>query len=437
MDPFLIGIIGIVVFLIFLSLGVHIGVALGLVGVFGLAVFLGLKPAITVLATSAFHLAADPSFIAIPCFTLMGLAAMYGGISDATFNALNKIIGRFRGGLGIASVAACTAFGAVCGSSAVTAQVFAKASCPPMRRQGYDKRLAYGLVTTSGIIGMLIPPSMFAVIYGLVTGESIGALLMAGVGPGLLLGVLFSGVIIVISVLKPKMVSRGSVEGASLTKKERLAAIKGLWPIAISALVVTGGIYGGVFTPTEASAWGALSILIISMTWGGMRWKQLAQTMSETISIVGMIFLLLTAAKVFGRFIVVSGVSANLVDFIVSLNPNDWQLMVGMIILYLILGCFLDGMSMLVTTVPIIYPVIQVMGIDPIWFAIVMIMAMETGLVTPPVGMNAYIVKSVAEPDVSLEDIFLGVLPFLGVMVLGIILVIIFPEIGIWLPSLR
>ena len=159
--------------------------------------------------------------------------------------------------------------------------------------------------------------------------------------------------------------------------------------------------------------------------------------MAETIGIVGMIFLLLTSARVFGRFIVMSGVSGQLVDFIVSLNPNAWQLMVGMILLYLVLGCFLDGMSMLVTTVPIIYPVIEVMGIDPIWFTIVMIMAMETGLVTPPVGMNVYIVKSVAEPDVSLEDIFIGVLPFLGIMLLGIILVIIFPEIGIWLPSLR
>jgi tripartite ATP-independent transporter DctM subunit len=432
MEHVLVGVIGIVVLLFLLALGVHIGVALGLVGAAGLVIILGIEATVSTVVSGAFHFATNPEFIVIPTFTLMGLAAMYGGVSEATFSALNKLTAKLPGGLGIAAILGCAGFGTVCGSSVVAATVFAKVGCPEMRRHGYDKRFSYGLVATAGMIGMLIPPSMLAVIYGLITEESIGQLLIAGIGPGLLLMVIYSLGTVLMVKFRPQLAPRVST---NYSWKERLLSFKGLWPITISAVVVIGGIYGGVFTPTEAAAWGALIILIISFTWGRMRWKQLWSTLGELMGVMAMIFFVITAAKVFGRFMAVSGVAQDLVTVIINLDPSVWQLMLGIMVLFVILGCFLDSTSMIVLTMPLIYPMVKEMGIEPMWFAMVCILSIEAGLVTPPVGLNVYGVKSVAEPDVSTEDIFIGAVPFLIMTLIALGLVIVFPAIATWLPQ--
>jgi tripartite ATP-independent transporter DctM subunit len=431
-DPFLAGILGIFALFFMLAAGVHIGVALGVVGVLGTMVSIGLEGSISLLATTSFHFATNPEFIVMPLFILMGLLAMMGGISEATYDALSKWIGKIRGGLGIATVGACTAFGTVSGSALVTATVFAKVSCPEMRRHGYSKGLAYGIVSSAGAIGMLIPPSLLAVVYGLLTLESIGDLLIAGIAPGMLLALVFAGGILSMAAIKPALAPPVAF---SLTWGQRMASLKDFWPIAVSGAVVIGGIYGGVFTPTEAGAFGALAILLIAIFWGGMRWPQLRLALNETVSITAMIFLILIAAKVFSRFMMLSGVAPRLVNAIIDLGLTPLGLVIAMAILYLILGAFLDSISMLSITIPVVYPAVKAMGIDPMWFAMVVILAIHVGLITPPVGLNVYAVKGVAEPDVSLEDIFRGAIPFFFMMLVALAIIIAFPTLSTWLPA--
>jgi tripartite ATP-independent transporter DctM subunit len=432
MDPFLTGILGVLVLFFMLAVGVHIGVALGVVGVLGMLVIIGLEAGVTLLATTSFHFATNPEFIVMPLFILMGLLAMMGGISEATYSALSKWIGKLRGGLGIATVGACTAFGTVSGSALVTATVFARVSCPEMRRQGYSKGLAYGIVSSAGAIGMLIPPSLLAVVYGLLTLESIGDLLIAGIAPGVLLAVVFTGGILVMAYTNPTLAPPVTFD---ITWGQRLSSLKDFWPIGIAGLVVIGGIYSGFFTPSEAGAFGALAILLIAIFWGGMRWPQLRMALNETVSITAMIFLILIAAKVFSRFMMLSGVAPKLVNTILDLGLGPLGLVITMAILYLILGAFLDSISMLSITIPVIYPAVQALGIDPMWFAMVVILAIHVGLITPPVGLNVYAVKGVAEPDVSLEDIFRGTIPFFFMMLLALAIIIAFPILSTWLPA--
>ncbi|MEE9203355.1 MAG: TRAP transporter large permease, partial [Dehalococcoidia bacterium] len=406
--------------------------ALGVVGVLGMLVVIGLEAGVSLLATTSFHFATNPEFIVMPLFILMGLLAMKGGISEATYDALSKWIGKLRGGLGIATVGACTAFGTVSGSALVTASVFARVSCPEMRRHGYSKGLAYGIVSSAGAIGMLIPPSLLAVVYGLLTLESIGDLLIAGIAPGMLLAVVFTGGILAIAYLNP---SAAPPVAFDITWGQRLASLKDFWPIGVAGLVVIGGIYSGFVTPTEAGAFGALAILLMAVFWGGMRWPQLRTALNETVSITAMIFLILIAAKVFSRFMMLSGVAPKLVNTILDLGLSPLGLVIAMAILYLILGAFLDSISMLSITIPVIYPAVQAMGIDPMWFAMVVILAIHVGLITPPVGLNVYAVKAVAEPDVSLEDVFRGTTPFFFMMLLALAIIIAFPVLSTWLPA--
>lgn len=431
MDPFVVGIIGVVVLLGLLAVGVHIGIALAGVGMFGLMILIGPQAAVSTVTTGAFYFATDPQFIVIPTFTIMGLVAMYGGVSDVAFNILSKWLGRLPGGLGIAAVAGCTAFGTVCGSSLVTAVVFAKVSSPEMRKHGYDKRFAYGIVATAGIIGILIPPSSMAVVYGLMTQESIGGILMAGIGPGLILAVMYTIGIIVMVRLNPKLAPFTAIR---YSWKERITSTKGLWPVIVIAIVIIGGIYGGVFTAAEAASFGTLVIILIAFLWGHMRWKMFSSALSETVSMMAMIFLILIAARVFSRFMTVSGVAQHMVALIMNMHPTSLQLIFGIVVMYLILGCFLDSISMLCITIPLIYPTVKAMGIEPMWFSMIVMMSIEAGLVTPPVGMNVFGVKAVAEPDVSLGDVFRGAFPFLIMTVIGIVLVIFIPAIANWIP---
>ena len=432
MDPLVVGFIGIGVFLVLLAAGVHIAVALGAVGLAGLIYFVGFGPALSILINACFYKVYNIMFLVLILFITVGVLAAAGGISSDTYRALSLWLNKIRGGLAIATVASCTAFGTVCGSSLVTAAVFAKASVPEMRQYGYDKRLSYGLVAAAGNIGMLIPPSVLIIFYAILTEESPGKLLIAGLTPGLMLFVVFSIGILVMGRLKPDLL--GSSHTIKTTWRERFVSLRLLWPIILVATILVVGVATGILAVGEAGAAGVLVIFFVVL-FTRRSWKVISSGLADSAAIAAMIFFIFISAGVFSRFLAFSGVAPALIEWLLSLELSHLGVVIAMSIVYLIMGCFLDAISMLAITSPIIYPAVQMMGIDPIWYAMSIILAIHIGLITPPVGLNVYGVKGVAEADVSLEDIFIGALPFFVLSLIALVFIIAFPQLSTFFPS--
>jgi tripartite ATP-independent transporter DctM subunit len=439
MDSLLIGVLGIVFLFFLLATGIHIGVALIASGLVGLSVLTGFSVAIKMIVSAFYHKISTPALITLPLFILMGHLASGGGISNDIYNSLNKWLGRFRSGLGVSTIIACTAFGTVCGSSLVTAAVFAKISAPQMRQHNYDKKLAYGICASGGSIGMLIPPSILAIVYGTLSGVSIGKVLMAGVAPGILLMFAFSGTILLIAKLKPSAVGRPMPD---VTWKERIKSLKGFWSIVIVGIVIFGGMYAGVFSPSEAAAFAAFILLVIYLFVTLPRLsrreslKELLKALTETSVTSAMIFLVMGGATVFSQFIVLSGITTSLSALFLGTGLPAFAIMAIFTLVVLILGCFLDGISILCITIPVFNPIAGAAGIDAIWYATVIILSIEVGLITPPLGLNLYAAKGVAEPDVTLEDVFRGCFPFFIAMIVTLAVLYVFPPISTFLPGL-
>lgn len=435
MDPILIGIIGIVVLLVLLFAGVHVAVTLGLVGLFGGAAIVGFKTAALIAVDTIYYKACAWSLVTLPLFILMGYLAAGGGVSTKLYDALSLWLRKFKSGLGIATVLGCTGFGAVTGSSIVTSSVFAKIAAPEMRRHGYDKKLAYGICASSGIIGMMIPPSILAIVYGTLTGLSIGRLLVAGIGPGLMLAVIFSIGIVLIGKLRPEQIKTTAITG--VTWRQRFAALPPTWPIIVVGVVIFGGIFTGVFSPSEAAAAATFIILIVVLVTRHSRIKEsIVPALRDTASNTAMIFLLLCSAQVFASFLILTGLSGKAVALIIDLQLPTLAFMGMFVLLYLILGMVIDSISMFAITIPIVVPAINALGIDPIWFAMVAITSSQVGTITPPMGFCVYASKAVAEPDVSLGDIFRGSMPFLIMDAVVLVILLLAPAISIALPSL-
>lgn len=436
MDPFLVGIVGLAVLAVFLLAGVHVGISLAVVGFLGLCFVLGFEPAIYMLVGGTFHKIASWALVPLPLFVLMGLLAAGGGVSKRLYDGLTLWLGKIRGGLGVATTVANAFFGTLSGSSVVNAVVFSKIAAPEMRRHGYDKKVAYGLCASAGIIGMLIPPSILMIVYGSVSGDSMGALLIAGTAPGIVLTITITGAIFLIVKIKPTWIRRTPVtEG--VTWRQRFAVLPSFWPIGVIAAALFGGIFGGVFTPTEASAVAVFVVFIVLLILNHRTaLGALKTSLLDTAGISAMIFLLFCGAAVFSRFMVVTGVSTWIAEIITSLDISNLFLVVLIALFYLALGTFLDGTSMILITVPIFVPVIRALGIDTIWFAMVVILAVHIGQITPPVGFTVYAAKGVAEPDVSLEDIFRGSSPFFLAGLVALAIIIAFPWLSTILPSL-
>ena len=431
-----VGFAGIGVLIVLLLLGVHIAVALAVTGFMGVVAMRGIVPGASLLATSFYYKIANYSLITIPLFVLMGLLAASGGISNKLYDAATVWMGKVKAGLGIATVLACTAFGTVCGSSLVTASVFAKVSGPHMRSHGYAKRLAYGICASAGMIGMLIPPSVLAVVYSFVSGESVGKLQIAGTGPGLLLAVFYSGGLVLLSKIRPMWMAVPE-QTTTPTWKERFRSLLPTWPVLVVAVVIFGGIFRGVFSPTEAASVAAFVMLILFFIIKRVKVRSdLVAAFTDTATISAMIFAIMAGASVFAYFLILSGVTPLVISLILGLNLSPMALIIAIIILYLILGCFLDSISMVALTVPVLHPVIVQMGIDPIWYAMVAIFAMEIGLITPPVGLNVFGTQAVAESDVTVEDVFAGSLPFFFMAAAALILILIFPRIVTFFPDI-
>lgn len=440
MDPLLVGIMGIILLFFLLAAGVHIGLALGISGFIGICILTGgFVPAIKMVTSAFYFKVSTPVLIVLPLFALMGYLASAGGLSQNIYNTITMWMGKFKSGLGISTVLGCTVFGTICGSSIVTAAVFAKISAPEMRRRGYDKKLAYGICATGGAIGMLIPPSVLAVIYGMLSGESIGKVLMAGIAPGILLAIGFSGMIALIGKVRPS--SMGVHEILSVTWRQRIISLKGFWTVAIVAAAIFGGMYGGIFSPSEAAAVAAFILIIVYLVISLPKQrlqksvKGMLTCLSDTITTSAMILLIFAGATVFSNFIILSGISAKLSDIFVGSDLPNYVIVILFNIIILILGLFVDGISIMCITIPVFNPIINAAGIDPIWYATVTIMAVEVGVITPPVGINLFATKGVAESDVSLEDIITGAFPFFIVMLISLVVLHLFPHLSTFLPN--
>lgn len=427
-----IGIIGVAVLIVLLFSRMRIGLVMALVGFLGFAYLVTPEAALSTLGRIPFANASSYSLTVIPLFVLMGEFAFHSGISQRLYNAAYKSFGQLRGGLAMATVAACAGFAAICGSSPATAATMGAVSLPEMRRYKYSSSLATGCIAAAGSLGILIPPSVILVIYGILTEQSIGKLFAAGILPGILLAALFMIVISVSTSLNPAL--GPSAPPTSL--KEKLSSITGGAgeTILIFAIVI-GGLFMGFFTPTEAAAIGALGTLVVGLARRQLTRQPFVAALKEAARITAMIFLIMIGAFIFGRFLAVTRLPFELGSWVGGLPLPRVAIMLLIILMYLMLGCVMDVPAMVILTIPIVFPVAMSLAYDPIWFGVIIVLVAEMGAITPPVGVNVYVIKGVAK-DVPLEVIFKGILPFLGAIIACVAILVAFPQIALFLPGL-
>jgi len=422
-----IGLVSIVCLFLLIALGCPIGLAMILVGFFGFAGIVGLEPAINMLETGAFETASNYSLTLIPLFLLMGNLISKAGLSRDLFLAARKFTGNWNGGLAIAGVSASAAFSAVSGSSLATAATMTRVAYPEMISQGYDKRLAAGALAAGGTLGIMIPPSIALLLYALITEQSVTTMFLAGLLPGILAFCLYVlTVIIMARFWKPTVNTQNTQALGSWG-----LALKRFTPIAVLFGLVMGGLYGGMFTPTEAGGAGAALALVFAL-WRGMRWTQLKQALAETVRMSATIFIILIGAEVFGYLLSVSQISFQMIGFFNEHDFSAAQILASILVFYIVMGFFMESLSMILLTVPIFYPLITQAGIDPIWFGILIVVTIEMGLLTPPVGMNLFVVKDAAG-DIELSQVITGVLPFFIADIIRLLILIIFPVITLFL----
>ena len=429
-DPLLVGVTAFLVLVFLLAITVPIGVAMMLCGVGGLAMIIGLVPSLSLFGTTVMQSVVTYDLSIIPLFILMGALASRSGLSQELYDAFNAWSGGFRGGLALATVGACGAFAAICGSSVATAATMSKVALPEMKKYRYSDSMATGSVAAGGIIGILIPPSVILVLYGLLTESSIGDLFIAGFLPGILTILVFMIVISIVTRLHPE----SGPAGEKSTWKQKLNATLKTWAIMALFATVIGGIYFGVFTPTEAAGVGAFGALFIAFSRKRLNREMLNETLLETGQTSAMIFTILIGAITLNNLVIFSGLANALADFVSGLDMSPATVMLIILLMYLIMGCFLDALAMILLTVPIFYPIVLDLGYDPIWFGIIVVMVVELGLITPPIGMNVFVIKGMAQ-SVPLVAIYKGVLPFVIGQVLLIIAVFLIPDIALWLPE--
>ena len=429
MSAEMIGFIGLIILILLLFCRMWIGAAMATIGFFGYAAILGIKPAFAVISQIPFTTVADYPLITVPLFTFMGIIIFNSGIGEDLYYAAYKWVGQLRGGLAMATVIACACFASITGVSGPALITMGKVAVPEMRKYKYDDKLATGSIACAGTLAFLIPPSVAFLIYGILTENFIGALFIAGFLPGILLALLFILTIVVITTRNPA----AGPAGPKTTIKEKIVSLKGAWPTVLLFLIVLGGIYGGIFTPTEAGAVGAFGAIVITTASRRLSWSKFRDALLESSQTTAMIFLLIIGAFILMKFLAVSRIPFLLADTIAGLPVPTMAIFAAIVVLYIILGMFLDIVSAVILTIPVIYPMAISLGFDPIWFGVVVVIVIEMGLVTPPVGMDVFILSGAI--DMPLFTIFRGVLPFLVAMIVGIILIAAFPQIALFLPN--
>lgn len=427
----LIAVLGLGIMIICILMGMNVGMSMLVVGFAGLLMVKGWKGSIGVLRQVPVTQAATYSFTVIPMFVLMGNAAFKSGVSDGLFNVADKWLSRVPGNYACSSVVASAIFGAICGSTVATTATIGTVALPKMKQAGYADTLAVGAICVGGGIGIMIPPSTPMIVYAVATENSVGKLFAAGVLPGILMTLLICIQIVVMIKLNPSL----APAGYKCPWKERLIALKGLVGVVILFGIVLGGMFVGFFTVNEAAAIGAVASIIMMIVNRTFSWKNLKAIVIDTVTSTGMVFMLMIGATIFGNFLTVTRLPAALADWVTGLQVSRYVILALIIAVYFFLGMIMDALPMILLTVPIFYPIICNLGFDTIWFGIILILVVDLGVITPPVGINCYIMAGMAK-DIPLMTIFKGAVPFVAALLLTILLITIFPQIATWLPSI-
>jgi C4-dicarboxylate transporter DctM subunit len=430
MSPPLIGLAGVFVLFALLILRVPIWIALVLVGFFGNVTVLGWQGAFALAGTAPFDVASGYTLSVVPLFILMGEVASESRLSGELFRAARVILSGFRGGLAVATLAASALFGAVSGSSLANAATMSRIALPELRKAGYDDGLATGCIAAGGSTDILIPPSIILVIYAAIAELSVPRLLAAGLIPGLVLTLLYAAVALAVVRLRPHY----APEGPSYPWRERIGALKEPWQFLLLFIVTIGGIYAGVFSPTEAASIGAFGAILLGVLGRRLAARELLLAIENTVVVSGVLFVIVIGANLFSFFIVQTHLPELLLDGARAYSLSGLTVLVLIILGYIVLGCFLEGIGMVLITVPVFQPVIVKFGYDPIWFAIVVVIMVEVGLIHPPVGMNLFVIQAQA-PDVKITSIYRGIIPFLLAPLILIVLIFLFPGLALWLPK--
>jgi C4-dicarboxylate transporter DctM subunit len=431
MSPELIGVIGIVFLFILLALRLYIGMTMALIGFIGVSWIINFKAGFNLMGITPWAEGSSYTLSVIPLFILMGQFAFVSGISQDIYKAVYNWMGHLRGGLAMATIVACSGFAAVCGSSLATGATMGKVAIPEMDKYKYNQSLSTGCVAAGGTLGILIPPSIGFVIYGIITEQSIGKLFMAGFIPGILLAVLFMAAIYFQCRFNPAMGPKGEKKSWSV----RFSSLYSTWPMIALFILVMGGIYYGIFTPTEAAGIGAFGSFVITLLKRKLTMRSFIDSLVATGNMTAMIFLIIIGANIFSSFLALTGIPMIMADSIVELEVSRIFVLIAMIFIFVVLGCVMDCFAIMILMVPILFPIIQTLEYDPIWFGVIMVIVLEVGLITPPVGLNVFVIKGAA-PYVPLTTIFKGVWPFIVAAAFCIVFLIVFPSIALFLPSM-
>ena len=432
MSPELVGVLGIIILLLVLFLlGMPVGFAMAVVGFCGFAYIVSFKAAFAMVGTDIWGTFSKYGLTVIPLFILMGYLAFNSGIAEKLYSTAYKWVGHWRGGLAIATIAADEFFAAICGSNTATAATMAAIALPQMKKYNYDTRLSTGTVVTGGTLGTVMPPSVLLIIIGLQTEQSIIKLFLGGILPAILLGLLFVLTIVILCRIYPEF----GPAGPKTSFKEKIKSLSGVFEALLIFSLVIGGLYAGIFTPTEAGAAGVLLILMVTVPTRKLTMQGLINSFKETLKISCMAFMLVTGALIFGRFLAITRLPFMVADFAASLPVSPYAILAVILLIYLIGGCFVDALGFLVLTIPIFFPLGNALGFDPVWFAIIITMVTTMGAITPPVGVNIFVVKALA-PEIDLATIFKSSSFFLIACIVCTTILIIFPQIVLVIPNM-
>ena len=431
MSPTIVGLIGLSFLIILIFSKLPVGFVMTLIGFIGFGYIVSFDSALNLVAKDIYDVFGSYNLTVIPLFILMGQIAFHAGISSRLFNVAYKFMGHWPGGMAIATIGACTAFSAICGSTNATAATMAAVTLPEMKKYNYQDGIATGVVAAGGSLGILVPPSVIFIIYGIMTEQSIGKLFMAGIIPGAMLAMLFVLAIIIWASLDPKVAPRGP----KVNFKEKIKSLSGLIETIILFLIVMGGLFAGLFTPTEAGAVGSFGTIIIALCRKNISFQGIKTSLFETTRISSMILVIVAGATVFGHFLAITRIPFDIANWVAGFSLPSYMIMGMIIFVYLIGGCFIDSLALIMLTVPIFYPVVNSLGYDPMWFGVIIVLVTQIGVITPPVGINVYVVSGVAR-DVPLHVIFKGVIPLLIALIIGTLLMLPFPEVALFLPGL-
>jgi tripartite ATP-independent transporter DctM subunit len=430
MDRDVVALLGFVGMFALMAIRVPIGIAMGIAGVGGFALLSGTKPALNLLANVPLSVLTDYNLSVIPMFILMGAFASHSGMSAELFKAGRAWLGHRRGGLALASIAACGGFSAINGSSVATAATMTQVALPEMRRAGYNPGFSAGLIAAGGTLGIMIPPSVIMVLYGIMTETDITKLFAAGIIPGIMAVAFYSVVVAIVARLRPDAMPRGERVGWG----ERFRSLRSLWAVVLLFVFVLGGIYGGLFTVQEGAGVGAIGTLLIGLLRGRLGWKQVKAALIGALRVSSSIMLIVVGAYLFGYFLTITQFTQNAVETLVHLPVGPYGVLALIMVGYLILGAVMDELAMILLTVPIVFPAMMQLGFDPVWFGVIVVMAVTFGMICPPVGMNVFVISSIAR-DVPLGAIYKGTMPFIAVDVVRLLILCAFPALSLWLPG--